>query len=320
MPYNNIVSRTDTAANIPEEVSKEMLRVATDESATLQLFRRIPVSRAQVRFPVLSALPVAYFVNGDTGLKQTTEVNWANKYLNIEEIATIMPVPDNVLADVDINIWDEAMPYLVEAFHRTLDAAVFFGTNAPASWPTNIAAAAAAAGNTVDSSAGTPPAASAGGYMSIIDEAYGVLEADGYDASAFVAPRSLRGKLRSARDTSGQKLDTSRVGGSLNDIDGLPILYPMRGLFPTGTGTGIEFMVGDWSQFVVGIRSDITMKVLDQAVITDNTNAIIYNLPQQDMTAIRLTFRIGWQVANLLNYDEPTEANRYPVASAVTAL
>src|SRR4051812_49882323 len=112
-----------------------MLGKATEDSAVLSLFRKVPVGRAQVRFPVLSALPVAYFVGGDTGLKQTTEVNWANKFLNIEEIATIMPVPDNVLADVDANIWDEAMPLLTEAFGRTLDAAVFFGTNAPSSWP-----------------------------------------------------------------------------------------------------------------------------------------------------------------------------------------
>jgi hypothetical protein len=32
------------------------------------------------------------------------------------------------------------------------------------------------------------------------------------------------------------------------------------------------------------------------------------------MTAIRLTFRIGWQVANTINNDQPTEASRYPVA------
>jgi hypothetical protein len=88
----------------------------------------------------------------------------------------------------------------------------------------------------------------------------------------------------------------------------------MRGLFPTGSG-GVYAFVGDWSQFVVGIRSDISVKILDQAVIQDNTGTIIYNLAQQDMTAVRLTFRVGWQVSNLLNYDQPTEASRYPVAS-----
>jgi hypothetical protein len=88
----------------------------------------------------------------------------------------------------------------------------------------------------------------------------------------------------------------------------------MRGLWPTASGSPRLFG-GDWSQFVVGVRQDITMKILDQAVIQDNTGAIVYNLPQQDMTAIRLTFRIGWQVANTINNDQPTEASRYPVGS-----
>jgi HK97 family phage major capsid protein len=307
--YNNLTSRTDSAALIPEEVSLEMLRRAADSSAVLQMFRRIPVGRAQVRFPVLSALPVAYFVNGDTGLMQTTEINWTNKYLNIEEIATILPVPDNVVADVDANIWDEAMPYLVEAFGRTLDAAAYFGTNAPGTWPTNISAAALAAGNSLTGNA----AATAGAGLGDIDAAYALLDADGYDASGFVAATAWRARLRAARDSTGQKIDPTRVTGDLKSVDGLPISYPMRGLFPAGSG-GVYSLVGDWSQFVVGVRQDITMKILDQAVITDNTGAIIYNLPQQDMTAIRLTFRVGWQVANIINYDQATEANRYPVA------
>lgn len=309
IPYNNLTSRTDAAALIPEEVSKIMLAKATDESATLRLFRQVPVGRAQVRFPVLSALPVGYFVNGDTGLKQTTEINWTNKYLNIEEIATILPVPDNVVADVDANIWDQAMPYLVEAFYRTLDAAVFFGTNAPGTWPTNISAAALAAGNSLTGNA----AATAGGGLGDIDAAYALLDADGYDASAFVASTAWRARLRAARDSTGQKIDGGRIGGDMKSVDGLPIMYPMRGLFPSGSG-GVYSLVGDWSQFVVGIRQDITMKILDQAVITDNTGAIIYNLAQQDMTALRLTFRIGWQVSNVINYDQPTEGSRYPVA------
>jgi HK97 family phage major capsid protein len=308
--YNNLTSRTDAAALVPEEVSKEMLGKATDDSAVLSLFKRLNVGRAQVRFPVLSALPVAYWVSGDTGLKQTTEINWTNKYLNIEEIAVIMPVPDNVLADVDANIWDEAEPLLREAFARTLDTAVFFGTNAPSSFPTNIHSAAVAAGSTVTVGAN---AAAAGGYYGDIDDLYGKVEGDGFEVTGWAAATAARAKFRKARDTQGRKLDEQRLSGTLTTLDGLPIAYSMKGLWPTTTGSP-QLFGGDWSQFVVGVRQDITMKILTEAVIQDNTGAIIYNLAQQDMTAVRLTFRVGWQVANTINSENPTEATRYPVA------
>ena len=310
MAYNNLTSRTDAAAMIPEEVSKEMLGKAVEQSAVLQLFRRVPVSRNQVRFPILSALPTAYWVNGDTGLKQTTEVNWSNKFLNIEEIATIMPVPDNVLADVDMNVWDEAMPLLVEQFGRVLDAAVFFGTNAPSSFPDDINTAVTAASNNVTEGS----AATAGGYFGDIDKLYEKVELDGFDINGWVAATSAKAKLRTARDSQGRKLDVGRTDGAIATLDGYPITYPMRGMWGTTTGSPRVFG-GDWYQFVVGIRSDITMKILTEAVIQDNTGAIVYNLPQQDMTAIRLTFRVGWQVSNRINNDQPTEADRYPVAS-----
>ena len=310
MAYNNVTSRTDAAALIPEEVSNEMMGKATEQSAALNLFRRVPVGRAQVRFPVLSALPVAYFVGGDTGLKQTTEVAWANKYLNIEEIATIMPVPDNVLADVDANIWDEAMPLLTEAFGRTLDAAIFFGTNAPSSWPSDVTTAAVAAGNDVTEAA----TAAQGGFFGDLDNLYEKIEADGYEVDGWVASTAAKSKLRKARDTQGRKLDETRVSGDLMTLDGLPVAYAMRGLFPAGggAGTNTRLFAGDFSQFVIGVRQDITMKILDQAVIQDNTGAIMFNLAQQDMTAVRLTFRVGWQVSNPINNEQPTEASRYP--------
>lgn len=312
MAYNNLTSRTDAAALIPEEVSTSIIGRAADESGVLKLFRRVPVGRAQLRLPVLSALPVAYFVNGDTGLKQTTEVNWANKYLNIEEIATIMPVPDNVLADTDVDIWNESEPYLAEAVGRALDAAVFFGTNAPASWPTSISAAAAAAGNTFTEAT----TAANGGFFGDVDATLALLEADGFDATGWIAARSMKGKLRAARNTQGDRLDSARTNGSLTELDGDPVVYPMRGLFPAGggAGTNVRAFVGQWDQFVVGVRQDITMKVLTEAVIQDNTGTIIYNLAQQDMTAVRLTFRVGWQVANIINYDQSVEASRYPAA------
>lgn len=311
IPYNNITSRDNREALVPEQVVNSMLGKATEQSATMQLFKQIPVQRSQVRLPVLSALPVAYFVDGDTGLKQTTEMAWANKYLNVEEIATIMPVPENVIEDEDSDIWDDAEPYLREAFARTLDAAVFFGTNAPSSWPTNVVAAAVAAGNTVTEGTAT---AAQGAIFGDVDNLISTVEEDGYDVSGFVAARSFRRSLRSARNAQGDRLDQGRISGDLNTLDGSTIAYPMRGMWPTTSGAAnVRAIAGDFAnEFVYGIRKDITMKVLDQAVIQDNTGAIVYNLAQQDMVAVRVKFRIGWAVANTLNNDNPDESTRYP--------
>ena len=159
----------------------------------------------------------------------------------------------------------------------------------------------------------------AGGIQDDLDQTIGLLEADGFDMDGIVAARTLRGKLRRARNTLGDRLDG--LNPELTEYLGEPITYPMRGLWPTATGgTSPEALVGQWSdQFVIGVRQDISMKLLDQAVIQDNTGAIVYNLPQQDMVAMRFTLRVGWQVANVINFDQPVTANRYPVSALMLA-
>jgi HK97 family phage major capsid protein len=227
--YDNIISRTDAGSLIPEEVSNAMLTNLQERaqgSATLKLFRRVPVGRAQVRFPVLSALPVAYWVTGDTGLKQTTEVNWANKYLNIEELAVIVPIPENVLDDAETPIWEQVQPLCEEAAARTIDAAVWFGTNAPASFPTNVVAAAVAAGNTA--TIGTSTAAQ-GGIVGDHSTMVGTLEADGYDAIGGIANRTIRGTVRQARNSQGDRFGEIMVDKAGVEIDGVRYEHPMRG-------------------------------------------------------------------------------------------
>jgi HK97 family phage major capsid protein len=307
-----VITRTEAAALIPEDVAAGVIDSAVQESAVLTMFRRITVAQSQTRLPIISALPTAYWVNGDTGLKQTSEVNWTNKFLNIEELATIIPIPEAVVDDTSFDVWGEIQPRMAEAAGRLIDAAVFFGSNAPASFPTNVNAAAAAAANNVTEAA----AAAAGAFFGDFDAALALVEADGYDPNGVVAARTAKARFRAARATTGEGLDRDRVSGGLDNIDGMAITYPMRGLFPAGggAGTNVRLFVGDWTQFILGVRRDITYKVLDQAVIQDNTGAIQFNLAQQDMIAMRMVMRVGWQVANPLNYDQPTDASRYPVA------
>lgn len=303
MPYNNIISRTDAAALIPEDVVKEVIQGVATQSATLTKFRRVTLSRAQQRLPVLSVLPTAYFVNGDTGLKQTTEVNWSNKFLDVEELAAIVPIPQNVLDDADFDIWGEVRPLLEAEIGRVLDAAVFFGTNKPASWPAAIAVAAIAAAHDVQR--GTNLAAT-GGIMGDISDAMALVEADGFPVDGIVAPTTYKSRYRMARTTTGDRL------GDIAEAVAMTT-FAMPGLWPTAAGSA-EAFVGDFRQGIVGVRKDMSFDIFREGVIQDGTGAIIYNLLQQDMAAMRVTFRVAFQVPNPITYDQPAEATRYPFA------
>lgn len=314
MPYNNITARGDVP--VQEETIDQVMDGLENIGAARTLFREIRVGKAQQRFPVLSALPLAYWVNGDTGLKQTTEIAWANKFINMEELAVIVPVPQNVLDDSDFDIWAEARPKVAEAIDRALDAAIFFGQNAPASFPTNVAAAAIAAGNTAAIGGST---AAEGGFFGDLDDLISTVEDDGFDANGMVANRTLRGRFRRARNTQGDAVDRERVNAGFTEFDGAPVVYTMDGLWPTGLSAAQAF-IGDFQrQFILGIRKDVTYEVFREGVVQDNTGAIVYNLMQQDMVALRVTFRAGWQVANTINYANSTEASRYPAAVLTTA-
>ncbi len=304
MPYNSILSRSNVQSLIPEEVASGIIESATTASAALSLFPRVQMSSNQTRMPALAALPTAYFVSGDTGLKQTTEMAWENKFLNVEEIAAIVPIPEAVLDDSSFDVWGTIQPRLAESIGRAIDAAIFFGTNKPSSWPSAVVAAATAASHTY--TRGTN-AAAAGGIAEDLSQTMALVEADGFDVNGWVSKTTFKARLRSARDTTGQKL----LDVSNNTIEGSPLYYVMPGLWPTGTSAA-EVITGDWSQMILGMRQDITYKILDQAVIQDGAGAIQYNLAQQDMVALRVVMRLAWEIANPINYENQTEATRYP--------
>lgn len=300
-----LIDRTDAGALIPEEVAAGILQDMPKQSAALSLFRRVSMSRKQQRMPALSAFPNAYWVNGDTGQKQTTEMAWENKYLNAEELAVIVPIPEAVLDDADFDIWGEVRPRLEEAIGRAIDAAVFFGINKPSSWPNDILAGVITASHLVER--GTNAAAT-GGLAGDFSDAFALVEADGYDVNGVIASRTYRGLLRQVRATDGNQLDEVTQGSAF----GVTITYPMRGLWPVAATA--EAVVGDFTQGLMAVRQDITYKLLDQAVIQNTDGSIAYNLPQQDMVALRVMMRVAFQVANPINHDNPNATTRYPWA------
>ncbi len=315
MAYDNIVSRVDAQALIPLPVAQDIQRSVVEESAALRLFKNVPMSSKTERMPVISALPVAAWVTGDTGLKQTTEANWADKTLIVEELACIVPIPDAVIADASFDIWGEIKPLIAEAMARALDSAVFFGINKPASWPADVAAMAVAAGNVASVGA---TADNKGGIIGDINAVMATVEADGYDVNGFVTSRAFRSRLRGVRDVNGQRLLDIDTNGER--IEGQPISYAMSGLWPNpATAGSTQLIAGDFTRGIIGIRQDITYKLFTEGVIQDNTGAIIYNLLQQDMSAMRVVARYAYQVANPINYSNAVEVDRAPFGVLRTA-
>ena len=67
---------------------------------------------------------------------------------------------------------------------------------------------------------------------------------------------------------------------------------------------------GDWTKLVYAVRKDITYKIETSGVITDASGKIIYNLFQQNMSALMATMRIGFALPNPINRMNGTAATR----------
>jgi HK97 family phage major capsid protein len=317
------IPRSGAEALMPEEYQKEIIQGVPENSTVMALGTKAPdMSRQQRRMPVLSVLPMAYFVSpgptarsdaSDINFKKTTRMLWENKYLDAEELAVIVAIPENVLDDTDYDIWAQVKPKLLEAFGLAFDQAVYYGVNAPAIWPDNLVSAAMATNNYV----------LLGSNGDLYDDIMGEdgviakVEEDGFMVNGHVAAMSMRGKLRGLRDSAGNPIFKALTkegvqGKTKYELDGEVITFPRNGAVDSDRSLLIS---GDWAQLIYAIRKEITWKILTEAVIQDPiTGEILYNLPQMDMIAIRAVMRLAWQVPNPINRLQADEAERYPFA------
>ena len=304
----DIIDRTGAETLIEEQLSDQIIQGAVEQSAVLTMGRKLPnMTSKQYRMPVLDMLPLAYFVNGDTGMKQTTKMQWDKKIITAEEIAVIVPIPEAVLDDSNYDIWGEVRPRVTEAFGKVIDSAVLFGVNKPSTWRDDVVATATAASATVTLGEDL--------YDSIMGEV-GVIakvEESGYFVNGHMADISMRAKLRGLKDSTGNPIFKSDMqGGTTYSLDGSAMTFPRNGAFDKNKALMIS---GDFSQLVYAIRQDITFKLLDQAVIQDpSSQEIVYNLAQNDMVALRAVMRLGWEIPNPINGLKTDKSQRCPFA------
>lgn len=307
--YTDAISRSNVASLIPPEVSADVIEGVAKQSTALSMLSRLDdMSTDQLTLDVTSALPQAYFVDGDTGLMQTSKIEWADKYIYAEKLGVIVPIPNNVLADVKRDIWGECKPKLIEAMGKAIDAAIFFGTGKPTRWPDGIVTAAVSAGNSVKRGSLSDLADEIGAEGGLMNK----VELSGYDVNGFAASTTMKSVLRGLRSADGLLIyQPSLQTGTPSMLYGQTLVFPDNGAWNSSSAYVIG---GDFKAAKYSMRRDITWKLLDQATLQDAAGNIVYNLAQQDMVAIVATMRLGWQVPNPINRIQEIEASRYPFA------
>lgn len=287
--YSAINGRADvTDALLPDQIIKDIIKEAPKSSVLLSRARNVRMSAKKAKQPVLATLPDAYWVNGDTGMKQTSKSTWKDTYITAEELAVIVPIPDALIDDADIPLWDEVRPLLVEAIGKKVDAAGLFGDDKPDSWPEAVIPSAIKAGNVVARGTG----ADIGVDVAMLGKK---LSAQGFGINGFASKPGMQWELVGLRNANGDPIYTQTLAGTpASGLYGYPLNEVDNGVWDDEVA---DILAGDWSKFVIGIRQDITYDLFKEGVISDDEGKVILNLMQQDCKALRVVFRVGFQVA-----------------------
>jgi len=328
-----MTTEVDAAPLIPEEVAREVINGITEGSSALSLFRQLPrMSSRSYRMPVLDSLGSASFattvtssastpntspfsgklsddltqLDGVPAQKKTHQMQWANVWIVAEPLAIILPIAEDVLDDAEYPIWDEIRPRIIEAFHQKIDDAIIWGNDRPVSWPIGVVPGAIALGQSIEENDTT-------GNVDIADDiadTMAILEGIGYNPSGFIGAIQMKNRLRKLRDTNDALLfQPSLQAGTPSTLYGLPINFPKNNVFDPTTALMI---CGDMDKAVYSVRQDMTFKVFTEGVIQDDQGAIVMNLMQNDMVALRVTMRLGWAVPNPIHKLRPDRTTTFP--------
>lgn len=291
------ITRTEAEALFAEAVAPRVIEATTERSRALATIPTIPMGAATTRIPVLSALPTGAFLAADQDAKPQSSAAWDKKIITAEEVAVIVPISETVIADSEgVDVVGKVTDLIAQEFARVIDAAVYFGTGAPASWPTG--GVFGVANTALQTVVATDVAADDfNALLALLEEA-------GYDPTDVYAGRTMKAALRGQKDGSGTAIYNPLDGGvNAGTIYGVPLSYPLGWNAASADALAVDDM-----GLVIGLRSDIQTKILTEATLTG-----FGNLAEKDSIAVRCTMRLGFQIANPVTIHSGAQV--YPVAA-----
>ena len=279
------INRSDVSTLIEDAYSQVLLEAASAGSQALQAFPTVNLGTKTTNMPMLAALPQAGWVTEDIGdassTKPTSEVRWKNTTMVVEEIAVIVPVHEDVLADATTDVLTQVSQLAGQAIGQKLDQAIIWGVGKPASWTSSALYTAASTAS--QTAAYTSGAASADDIVGKVNQSAKTLAGLGLLPDTLLANLTFRYDIVNLRDANGLPIFRDEQFAGFNTS------FSRNG---TWDNSRAKCLVVDSSRVRIGVRQDITVKFLDQATVGG------INLAEKDMVALRFKARYGYVLSS----------------------
>ena len=274
------VNRKTSGLVLPPDVSNEIWANAVEESAVMQLARRIDLPGSGLSIPVITGEPVADFVAESTE-KPVSRATFETKTMTPYKISVIELFSDEFRRDMAA-LYDELVRRAPAAIGAKFDETVFFG-NAPGTGFDTLAEA------TEVSIAPAEERTTYDGLMVVVSD----LAAANASIDGFALSPLGQATLLAATDNVGRPLFIDSVvnDGAIGRVLGARVVKSQSAYDQTNSVVGFA---GDWSKARYGIVDGINIDFSDQATIDDGTNQV--NLWQRNMFAVRIEAEVGFVV------------------------
>lgn len=283
MPTYADVSRHTTNVIMDPEVSSEIWAKTLEESAIMQLARRINMPGPGVKVQTITGEPVANWVD-ETNAKPVSTHTFGAKTITPYKLAVIEPFSDEFRRDKRA-LYDECIRRLPRALAKKFDQTVI-GTTAPGSGFDTLGAA---------TKVSLIPATGKTVYDQFIAVDALISDADGIMNGIGLAPQG-KSLVMGAVDGVGHPLFTAGVGANtVGNILGAPVSIK-KGLYVAGTSSvpATVGIAGDFEDAVYGTVEGIKMAVSDQATLTG-----VGNMWEKNMFAVRFEIEVAFAVKDI---------------------
>jgi HK97 family phage major capsid protein len=286
------ITRTTHALAIPQEKSFEVVANVYGESAVLQLadVRQMTAAVEDIVTAGTVTWPANMSNVPEAGAKPTFSSTLASLQLVAQKMATALIVTEELLAESAIDIVNFHQQMITQRMAQLIDVHALVG-GGPFGTENLGAAATAATGAHIQVITGTMAAPTAQ-HLSF-SKAIGAIEADDFQPNGILSQRSMKGDLRVLADSQQRPLYVESLTSDTPDmLYGQPVYYLGRGTFPTAAASTLRAIVGDFSQYIIGIRDELTFSLHNEGTIDG------VNLLETNQVALKAEMRLGAKIVD----------------------